>query len=149
MASWMMVLASVDTSLAVGKRTNWENSLTSCGERGNFALDQPGAFLHEAGEFGIGGGSGSGSFAAIEKTREALRGELNGGKRIFYFVGDAAGDFLPRGGFLGAQHFGEVVEDQDVAGIGAARAEGADGDREMEHAAADDGFDFAGDHAHA
>ena len=68
---------------------------------------------------------------------------------IFDFVGDAAGDFLPGGGFLGAEHFGEVVEDEDVAGIGAARAEGTDRDGEMEDAAVDDDFDFAGDDAHA
>ena len=51
--------------------------------------------------------------------------------------------------FLRAKHFGEVVEHQDKAGIGAARTERADGDGEVQDASGDDGFDFAGDHAHA
>ena len=148
-ASWMTVLALVGASLAVGKRTNCENSLTSCGERGDFAFDQARAFLRQAREFGI---ERIGDFAwsaAIEEAREALRGKLNRGERIFDFVRDAAGDFLPRGGFLRAQHFGEVVEHENEAGVGAARAERADGDGEVKDAAGDDGFDFARDDAHA
>ena len=72
-ASRTMVLASVGTSLAVGKRTNWENSLTSAARVETSRSIRRGAFLNEAGQFGIGGGSSSGSFAALEETREALR----------------------------------------------------------------------------
>ena len=64
-------------------------------------------------------------------------------------MGDATSDFLPRGGLLGAKHFGEVVEHENEAGVGAARTERTDGDGEMQNAAGDDGFDFARDDAHA
>jgi len=63
-----------------------------------------------------------GGSAATEEAREALRRELNRCERIFDFVRDAAGNLLPRGGFLRAEHFGEVVEHENESGVGAARA---------------------------
>ena len=119
------------------------------GERGDFAFDQAGALLNEAREFGIARGGDFGGIAAIEEARKALRGKLNRRERILDFVGDAAGDFLPGGGFLRAQHFGQVVEHEDEAGVGAARTERTDGDGKVQDAAGDDGFDFARDDAHA
>ena len=118
------------------------------GEGGDFADDQAGAFLGDAGEFGV-FGNFAGFFAALKEMRQALRGELDGREGIFDFVGDATGYFLPSGGFLGVKHFGEVVEDEDVAHVGAARAEGADRCGEVADAAVDDDFYFAGDDAHA
>ena len=130
-ASWTVVLASVGSSLAVGKRTNWENSLTSAESVATSRTIRRGAFLSDAQRvrdparlLGCAG-------AEFEVMQNALRGKLDGRERILDFVGDAAGHFLPRGGFLRAQHFGEVVEHEHKAGIGAARAQGADGDGQV------------------
>src|SRR5208337_1363007 len=76
------------------------------------------------------------------------RGELDGRKRILDLVGDAAGHFLPGGRFLGAKNFREVVEDQHEAGVGFARAQGTDGNGEMEDAAASHELNFARNDAH-
>src|SRR5258706_1699152 len=118
------------------------------GERGDFTHNEAGACLGDAGEFRVLGKFVS-LLAALEEKRQALRGKLDGREGIFDFVGDAAGNFLPRRGFLRVEHFGEVVEDENVAHVGAARAEGADGGGEVADAAVDDDFDFAGDNAHA
>ena len=118
-------------------------------EGGDFTLDEAGAFVDEAGEFGIARGRGFGGIALFEMAREALRGELDGSERILDFVGDAASDFLPGGGFLGVEEFGEIVEDQDIAGVGAAGSERADGDGDVEDAAGGEKLEFAGNDAHA
>ncbi len=117
-------------------------------EGASFAVDQVGAFGDEELEFGragvfIGGGR------ALEIALEAFRGEDDRGERIFDFVGDALSDFLPGGGFLGAEKFSEVVENDDEAGIGAARAEGTDSDGSANQAAGNGDFDFARGNAHA
>ncbi len=64
-------------------------------------------------------------------------------------MGDAASDFLPGGGFLRTQQFGEVVEHEHVAGVSAARTKGADGHGQMQNSPANHSFNFARDHAHA
>jgi hypothetical protein len=118
-------------------------------ESGDFALDQARAFLGQTRQFGIEWVGDFGGSAAIEKARQPLRRELNRRERILDFVRDAASDLLPRGGFLSAQHFGQIVEHEDEAGVGAARAERADGDGKVKDAAGDDRFDFTRDDAHA
>ena len=118
-------------------------------EGGDFALDEARAFVDEASEFGVAGSGGLGGIALFEVTRQSLSGELDGSEGIFDFMRDAARDFLPGGGFLGVEEFGEIVEDDDVAGIGAARSKGADGDGGMENAARGEEFEFARDDAHA
>src|SRR5260221_9039520 len=118
------------------------------GKRADFAFDEAGRFLDQAAEFGIDGRGGVAGFSVFfEIAGEALRGELDRSKGIFDFVGDAASDFLPGGGFLGAEKFGEVVKNQHETGIGAAWPERADGDRGMHYPAAGDDFEFTGDHA--
>src|SRR6266568_3297522 len=87
-AWWTMVLAFVVASLALGKRTNWENSLTSA--------------------------------ASVETSRSIKR-----------------------------EHSRQVVQDEDVAGVRAARSEGANSDGKVQHASGDDRLDLAGDYAHA
>ena len=119
------------------------------GEGADFAFDEAGGFGDEASEFGILWSGGVGGVALFEIAGEALGGKLDRSERIFDFVGDAASDFLPGGGFLRAEKFGEVVENQNEAGIGAARAEGADGDGGVHDAAGGDDFEFAGDDAGA
>ena len=119
------------------------------GERADFALDEAGAFLHKTREFRVARRSGFSGIACFEVMRKALRRERDRREGILDFVGDAACDFLPGGGFLGAEEFGEVVENDDVTGVGAARAERADGDRGVKQAAASDEFEFASDNAHA
>ena len=149
-ASWTSVLAFAGSELGAREAHELGKFVDQIGEGGDFLFDEAGTFLDETSEFGIAGSRRGGIFAAaIEKAREALRGELNGRERIFDFVRDAAGDFLPGGEFLRAQHFGEVVEDQDETGIGAARTERAYGNGKVQNAACDDRFDFAGDDAHA
>src|SRR3984885_5349508 len=69
-------------------------------ERGDFALDEARAFLGEASELRIERIFNFGRGAAIEEARKTLRRELNRRERILDLVGDAASDFLPRGGFL-------------------------------------------------
>ena len=119
------------------------------GERADFAFDEAGGFLDEASEFGIARRRIAGFVALFEVTGQALGGELDGSERIFDFVSDAASDFLPGRGFLRAEQFGEVIENEDEAGVGAARAEGADGDGGVQQAAGGDDFEFAGDDAGA
>ena len=119
------------------------------GERGDFAFDQAGALLNETREFCIARSGDFVGIAAIEEARKALRGKLDRREWILDFVSNAAGDFLPGGGFLRAENFGQVVENEDETGVGAARAEGTDGNGKMQDAARDDGFNFARDDAHA
>src|SRR5580700_7032194 len=125
--------------LGAGEAHELGKFVDQIGKGGDFLFDEAGTFLDETSEFGIGGGRRGGIFAAaFEEAREALRGELNGGERIFDFVRDATGDFLPGGEFLRAQDFGEVVKDHNETGIGAARTERAYGHGEMQNAARDD-----------
>jgi hypothetical protein len=64
-------------------------------------------------------------------------------------MSDSPGDFLPRRGFLCAQHFGQIVENEDVAGVGPAGSQGTHGDRQVQHASRSDRLNLPGDHAHA
>src|SRR5579862_721457 len=117
-------------------------------EGASFAVDQVGALGDEEFEFGragvlIGGGR------ALEIALEAFGRKDDGGEGIFDFVSDALGNFLPCSGFLSAEEFGEVVKDDDEAGIGAARPEGADGDGGANQSTGNSDFDFAGSDAHA
>src|SRR6266446_151467 len=134
--------------LGCGEANELGKFVNERGERGDFTHNEAGAFLGDAGEFRVLRKFVS-LLAALEEKRQALRGKLDGREGIFDFVGDAAGNFLPGGGFLRVEHFGEVVEDENVAHVGAAGAEGADGGGEVADAAVYDDFDFAGDDAHA
>ena len=51
--------------------------------------------------------------------------------------------------FCARRQFREIVEHEHIASVGAARTEGTDRDREVQHAAADHRFDFARDDSHA
>ncbi len=96
-------------------------------ERLHFALDEAGALGDERGQIGaIFAASRRGG--AFKVAQEALGGELNRSERILDFVRDALSDFLPGGGLLGAEKFGDVIDDDDVARIGTAGTEGANGD---------------------
>ena len=61
----------------------------------------------------------------------------------------ALGDFLPGGGLLGAEQFGEVVDDQNVTGAAAARPQGAQSHGGVHDVAADAEFQFFGGTAQA
>src|SRR5262249_49665328 len=112
-------------------------------ERADFAFDETGAFIDKTSELGIERFSRFGLGAPLQVTDKTLRRKLYWCERILNFVRDAARNFLPRGRLLREQELGEIVHDEDVAGVGAARAERADGDSRMENAAADDHFHFA------
>ncbi len=107
----------------------------------HFALDQMSTLGNERGQVGaiFAAARGRGAF---EMAQEALRGELNGREGIFDFVGDALGDFLPSGGFLRAEELGDVIDNDDEAGIGAAGAERADGDGGVIQAPSGRNFEF-------
>src|ERR1700675_3417901 len=64
-------------------------------------------------------------------------------------MGDAPRDFLPPRRFLRAEHFCEIVENQDVAGVRAARPQRTHGDREVTDASGSDRLNLPGDHSHA
>src|SRR5487761_246840 len=85
----------------------------------------------------------------FEVAKQALRGKLNRRKGILDFVSDALRDLLPGGGFLSAEEFGEVVDDDDESRIAAARAERADGDGGVMKLASARDFEFLGSDAHA
>ena len=59
---------------------------------------------------------------AVDVALNLLGGEADGSERVFDLVGDAAGDLLPGGLLLGAEEFGGVFEDEDVALMLAVRA---------------------------
>ncbi len=119
------------------------------GERADFAFDEVRGLFDKAGQFGIQRLGGFGFGAALEMADEALGRKLNRRERVLDFVRDAASNLLPSGGFLRKKEFGEVVDDEDIAGVGAARAEGADGDGGVKNAASDNHFDFTRGDAHA
>ena len=126
-----------------GKPNKLREFVDEGGERAYFTFDEARGFFDEAGKFGIAGSGIAGFRALFEIAGKALRGQLDGSKRIFDFVCDATSDFLPGGGFLRAKEFGEVVENQNETGIGAAGAEGAKGYRRVHQAAGCDDFEFA------
>src|SRR5712692_8341930 len=64
-----------------------------------------------------------GGLAALEEAGEALRRKLNGSQRVLNFVGNAPCNFLPRGGLLGTQHLGEVIENENVSAVSASGTE--------------------------
>src|SRR5256885_5275827 len=80
-----------------------------CGERADFAFNKVRGLFDKAGQFGIERLGGFGFGAALEMADKALGRKLNRSERILDFVGDAASDFLPGGGFLREKEFGEVV----------------------------------------
>src|ERR1700756_290503 len=113
------------------------------GQGTDFAFDEARGFFDQASEFGV-AGSGIARFGALlEVVGETLRGKLNRSEGIFDFVSDAASNFLPGGGFLRAEEFGEVVENENEARISAARTERADGYGGVQQAAACDDLQFA------
>ena len=88
----------------------------------HFAFDQSRALRHQGLEFrALDAPARTGGF--IQIAEQTLRGELHRRQRVFDFVGDALGHFLPSGGTLGAEQFGNVVNHHHEAGIGAAWAE--------------------------
>src|ERR1700682_1453022 len=64
-------------------------------------------------------------------------------------MSDSPRDFLPRRRFLRAEHFRQIVEDEDVSGVRPARSKGTYGNTEMQHTSGSDRLDLPGDHSHA
>ena len=119
------------------------------GERGDLPLDQARTFLDQLGQFRIARRRRLRDVAALEESQQPLGGKLNRRQGIFDFMSDAPRDFLPRGRFLCAEHFREIIEDEDVAGVRPARAQGTHRDSEVQHASGGDRLDLSGDHSHA
>ncbi len=64
-------------------------------------------------------------------------------------MSDSPRDFLPRRRLLRPEYFRQIVEDEDVAGVRAARAERTHGDRKVQDASGSDRFDFPRYDSHA
>ena len=69
----------------------------------------------EGGSTASAGSSSDGVGEAVDVAANLLGGEADGGEGVLDLVGDAAGDFFPGGLLLGAEEFGGVFEDEDVA----------------------------------
>ena len=114
----------------------------------HFTLDEVRAFGNQRGQIGA-------VFAAarrrgaLEMAQQALRRELNWCERVFDFVGDALGDFLPSRSFLRAKKLGDVVDDDDESRVGATGAERADGDGGVMQTASSGNLEFLGSDSHA
>ncbi len=59
---------------------------------------------------------------AVDVATDLFGGERDGSEGVLDLVGDAAGDLFPGGLLLGAEEFGGVFEDEDVALVLAASA---------------------------
>ncbi len=110
-------------------------------QRGDFALDQAGAFADQAHQVGRIVLRGIGA-VALEVARQSLRGKLDRRQRILDFVRDALRDFLPGRGLLRAQQVGQIVHDHHVAAVGAARAERTDRHGRVQQASGGRKFEF-------
>jgi len=64
-------------------------------------------------------------------------------------MSDSPGYFLPRRRFLRAEHFRQIVKNQHVTGVRAARPQRTHGDSKVYHTPSSHRLDFPRDHSHA
>ena len=128
------------TRLGGGEARELGELIDESAEGFDFLRDELGAFANDTGLVGRGSGS------AIEHAAEAFGGEGDGGEGVLDLVRDAAGDFVPGGGFLGAEEFAGVFEDEDEAGV-LFVVERGEGDAQVEGAAVEFEVEGAGGEA--